>query len=280
MFEPTMHESVLERLELRSDLQRAIEDDQLAVHYQPIVRLKRGEIYGVEALLRWQHPTRGAIQPDQFIPLAEETGLIIPIGRWVLQVACRDGAIMHERFPRAEALTISVNLSVRQLQSETIVADVEEALATSGLPASSLVLEITESVMLADTELAVRRLQDLKSLGVRLAMDDFGTGYSSLSYLGQFPVEILKMDRSFLASRDNDALAAAIIALGENLTLDVVAEGIEHSDQAAWLEDQGCELGQGFHFARPMADLALYEYLVERNRIGSALLEQPESDAA
>ena len=173
-----------------------------------------------------------------------------------------------------------MNLSVRQLQSETIVADVQEALDLSGLPPSSLVLEITESVMLADTELAVRRLQDLKSLGVRLAMDDFGTGYSSLSYLGQFPVEILKMDRSFLASRDNDALAAAIIALGENLTLEVVAEGIEHSDQATWLQDQGCELGQGFHFARPMADLALYEYLLERNRIGSALLEQPESDAA
>ena len=257
-----MHERVLERLELRSDLQKAIEEDQLAVHYQPIVRLKLGEIYGVEALLRWQHPTRGAIQPDQFIPLAEETGLIIPIGRWVLQMACRDGAVMHERFPRDEPLTISVNLSVRQLQSETIVADVQEALDLSGLPPSSLVLEITESVMLADTELAVRRLQDLKSLGVRLAMDDFGTGYSSLSYLGQFPVEILKMDRSFLASRDNDALAAAIIALGENLTLEVVAEGIEHSDQATWLQDQGCELGQGFHFARPMADLALYEYLL------------------
>jgi EAL domain-containing protein (putative c-di-GMP-specific phosphodiesterase class I) len=135
--------------------------------------------------------------------------------------------------------------------------------------------------MLADTELAVRRLQDLKELGVRLAMDDFGTGYSSLSYLGKFPVEILKMDRSFLASRDNDALAAAIIALGENLALDVVAEGIEHADQASWLSDQGCELGQGFHFARPMGDLALFEYLLERNSGGSVrLVAQPESDAA
>jgi EAL domain-containing protein (putative c-di-GMP-specific phosphodiesterase class I) len=169
------------------------------VHYQPIVRLKLGEIYGVEALLRWQHPTRGAIQPDQFIPLAEETGLIIPIGRWVLQMACRDGAVMHERFPRDEPLTISVNLSVRQLQSETIVADVQEALDLSGLPPSSLVLEITESVMLADTELAVRRLQDLKSLGVRLAMDDFGTGYSSLSYLRQLPIHTLKIDRSTIS---------------------------------------------------------------------------------
>ena len=271
VFEPAMHERVLERLELRSDLQQAIALNQLAVHYQPIVRLQQDEIYGVEALLRWTHPTRGNITPDQFIPLAEESGLIIPIGRWVLQVACRDGAIMHARFPRPRPLTISVNLSVRQLQSETIVADVQEALATSGLPASSLILEITESVMLADTELAVRRLQDLKELGVRLAMDDFGTGYSSLSYLGKFPVEILKMDRSFLASRDNDALAAAIIALGENLALDVVAEGIEHADQASWLSDQGCELGQGFHFARPMGDHALFEYLVERNIGGSEL---------
>jgi len=281
VFEPEMHERVLERLELRSDLQRAIAMNQLAVHYQPIVRLQQGEIYGVEALLRWSHPTRGNIMPEQFIPLAEESGLIIPIGRWVLQVACHDAAIMHAKFPRANPLTISVNLSVRQLQSETIVTDVREALTTSGLHPSSLILEITESVMLADAELAVRRLQDLKVLGVRLAMDDFGTGYSSLSYLGKFPVEILKMDRSFLASRDNDALAAAIIALGENLNLDVVAEGIEHPDQASWLTDQGCVLGQGFHFARPMGDIALFEYLIERNAADSPpIVLQPQSDAA
>jgi diguanylate cyclase (GGDEF)-like protein/PAS domain S-box-containing protein len=281
VFEPAMHERVLERLELRSDLQQAIAMNQLAVHYQPIVRLQQGEIYGVEALLRWSHPTRGNITPDQFIPIAEESGLIIPIGRWVLQVACNDGAVMHAKFPRPTQLTISVNLSVRQLQSETIVADVRDALATSGLPPSALILEITESVMLADTELAVRRLQDLKELGVRLAMDDFGTGYSSLSYLGRFPVEILKMDRSFLASRDNDALAAAIIALGENLQLDVVAEGIEHSDQASWLTDQGCVLGQGFHFARPMGDLALFDYLQERNAAASPpIVVEPQVNAA
>ena len=156
------------------------------------------------------------------------------------------------------------------------------ALESSGLPPSSLVLEITESrVMLADTDLAVRRLQELKELGVRLAMDDFGTGYSSLSYLGRFPVDILKMDRSFLASRSNDTLAAAIIALGENLTLEVVAEGIEHPEQALWLQDVGCELGQGFHFARPMSDGALFEYLEEGDESGwSSLNSKPESDAA
>ncbi len=281
IFEPKMHERVLERLELRSDLQKAMESNQLEVHYQPVVRLNAPEIYGVEALLRWTHPTRGNILPDQFIPIAEETGLIIPIGRWVLNVACHDGALINARRPQPEPLTISVNLSVKQLQSESIVDDVRMALESSGLPASSLVLEITESVMLADTDLAVRRLQELKALGVRLAMDDFGTGYSSLSYLGRFPVDILKMDRSFLASRENDSLAAAIIALGENLTLEVVAEGIEHPEQALWLQDVGCELGQGFHFARPMSDGALFEYLEEGDESGwTRLSSQPESDAA
>ena len=281
VFEPKMHERVLDRLELRSDLHHAVKSNQLEVHYQPVVRLNQHDVYGVEALLRWNHPTRGPMLPDQFIPLAEETGLIIPIGRWVLNVACRDASIIQARLNREIPLAMSVNLSVRQLQSETIVADVREALGESGLAPASLVLEITESVMLADTDLAVRRLQELKELGVRLAMDDFGTGYSSLSYLGRFPVDILKMDRSFLASRANDSLAAAIIALGENLTLEVVAEGVEHPEQALWLQDVGCELGQGFHFARPMTDGALLEYLVEGEHDGWAQLgAQPETDAA
>jgi diguanylate cyclase (GGDEF)-like protein/PAS domain S-box-containing protein len=261
VFEPTMHERVLERLELRAELQRAIESDQLEVHYQPVVRLGQREISGVEALLRWNHPTRGNIPPLQFIPLAEETGLILPIGRWVLNAACREGVEIQRRFPREKPLAISVNLSVRQLQSDTIVADVREALETSGLPAASLVLEITESVMMADTELAVARLYALKELGVRLAMDDFGTGYSSLSYLGRFPVDILKMDRSFLAEDKNEPLAAAVIALGESLSLDVVAEGIEYDDQADSLRELGCDLGQGFLFARPMPHDALHDYL-------------------
>jgi diguanylate cyclase (GGDEF)-like protein len=261
VFEPTMHERVLERLELRAELQRAIESNQLEVHYQPVVRLGQREISGVEALLRWNHPTRGNIPPLQFIPLAEETGLILPIGRWVLNAACREGVEIQRRFPREKPLAISVNLSVRQLQSDTIVADVREALETSGLPASSLVLEITESVMMADTELAVARLYALKELGVRLAMDDFGTGYSSLSYLGRFPVDILKMDRSFLAEDKNEPLAAAVIALGESLSLDVVAEGIEYDDQADSLRELGCDLGQGFLFARPMPHDALHDYL-------------------
>jgi diguanylate cyclase (GGDEF)-like protein/PAS domain S-box-containing protein len=200
MFEPAMHAKVVERLELRSDLERAIELRQLEVHYQPVVRLDGDSVYGVEALLRWTHPTRGSISPVQFIPIAEETGLIVPIGRWVLREACTEAAELN-RDAEGRPLVMSVNLSVKQLQSDTIVKDVSDALEESGLNAGNLVLEITESVMMADVDLAVKRLEQLKALGVRLAMDDFGTGYSSLSYLSRFPVDILKMDRSFLASR-------------------------------------------------------------------------------
>jgi diguanylate cyclase (GGDEF)-like protein/PAS domain S-box-containing protein len=262
VFEPAMHQRVVERLELQAELQRALEENQLEIHYQPVVRLDESADYGLEALLRWAHPTRGTIPPLQFIPFAEETGLIIPIGRWVLQEACRRGALLHEEFPRTPPLTISVNLSVKQLQSETIVDDVRQALESSGLPPSRLVLEITETVMMADADLAVRRLQELKALGVLLAMDDFGTGYSSLSYLSRFPIDILKMDRSFLSPEHEDSgLAAAIIGLGNSLNLDVVAEGIELPEQMASLRQLGCELGQGFLFARPMNHEALSEYL-------------------
>ena len=270
VFEPAMHERVVERLELQAELQRALELDQLEIHYQPVVRLDERGDYGVEALLRWKHPTRGTIPPLNFIPLAEETGLIVPIGRWVLQEACRQGALLHERFPRTPPLTISVNLSVKQLQSETIVDDVRDALESSGLPPSALVLEITETVMMADTDLAVERLHELKALGVLLAMDDFGTGYSSLSYLSRFPVDILKMDRSFLSS---GARASRVSPRRSSpsetaCSLDVVAEGIELPEQIASLRDLGCELGQGFLFAKPMNQEALVEYLDDGERSG------------
>src|SRR5206468_2536873 len=257
-------ERVVERLELRSELQHAIDAGELELHYQPVVRLQEHDILGVEALLRWQHPTRGTIPPNQFIPLAEETGLIIPMGRWVLETACAEGVELHRRFPRREPLALSVNLSVRQLQSDSIVADVRTALEKSGLSPSSLVLEITESVMMSDTDFAVQRLEDLKALGVRLAMDDFGTGYSSLSYLSRFPVDILKMDRSFVGAGENVALQSAIIALGASLELEVVAEGIELPEQEQSLHDLGCELGQGFLFARPMGTSDLATFLAGR----------------
>jgi EAL domain-containing protein (putative c-di-GMP-specific phosphodiesterase class I) len=276
VFEPTMHERVVERLELRSDLQHALTMDQLELHYQPVVRLADREILGVEALVRWNHPTRGTIPPIQFIPVAEETGLIIPMGRWILETACREGARLRETFPRKE-LTMSVNLSVRQLQSETLVADVRQALEVTGLPAAALVLEITESLMLTDTDFAMMQLHELKALGIRLAMDDFGTGYSSLSYLSRFPVDILKMDRSFVGAEENSTLTSAIIALGTSLSLEVVAEGIELAEQASSLEELGCELGQGFLFARPMNSDALTKFL---SVDGETTQEDIESSAA
>jgi EAL domain-containing protein (putative c-di-GMP-specific phosphodiesterase class I) len=263
LFEPAMHERVLERLELQAELQRAIEERQLELHYQPVVRLDANHPnYGVEALLRWNHPERGVVPPLQFIPLAEETGLIVPIGLWVLREACRQGVILHQRFPRPDSLTISVNLSAKQLQTESIVNDVAEALEFSGLDPATLVLEITETVMMTDSDIAIARLNELKELGVRIALDDFGTGYSSLSYLSRFPVDILKMDRSFLSGDGEATLAAAIIAIGDRLGLEVVAEGIEREDQSDSLRQLGCELGQGFLFAHPMKEDALLQYLL------------------
>jgi diguanylate cyclase (GGDEF)-like protein/PAS domain S-box-containing protein len=278
MFEPEMHEGVLARLELRTDLQRAIATEQLELHYQPLVRLEDGSVFGVEALLRWRHPERGLIPPGQFIPLAEETGLIIPIGRWVLREGCRHARRLREALPTEAAPTMSINLSVKQLQHSDVIADVRDAVHEAGIDPSALTLEITESVLMADTELAVTRLQELKALGVRLALDDFGTGYSSLSYLSRFPVDVLKMDRSFLhdgATPETSELASAVLALGTTLRLQVVAEGIELSEQWTSLRDLGCEFGQGFFFARPMDGDAVLEHLASRAGDGAVAGDAP-----
>jgi diguanylate cyclase (GGDEF)-like protein/PAS domain S-box-containing protein len=282
LFEPAMHEGVLARLELRADLQRAIASDQLELHYQPVVRLGDGRVSGVEALLRWRHPERGLVPPDQFIPFAEEMGLIVPIGRWVLREGCRQARELNDMLPGGPPLTMAVNLSVKQLQHSDIVGDVRDALERADLEPGCLTLEITETVMMTDTDLVVQRLKELKELGVRLAMDDFGTGYSSLSYLSKFPVDILKMDRSFLradASPETAGLATAVVSLGETLNLEVVAEGIELPEQWSTLRDLGCDLGQGFYFARPMDADATLEFLrAQRETAGAGAGAETRSE--
>jgi len=280
VFEEAMHAEAIERLELRADLQRALDGRQLELHYQPVVRLHDGSVSGVEALLRWHHPTKGTIQPTQFISVAEDMGLILPIGQWVLAEACRHAVEIQAAYPTSPPLTMAINLSPRHLNQGDIVGDVRDAIELSGVDPSTLVLEITESLMMADTDLAISCLEQLKQLGVRLAMDDFGTGYSSLSYLSRFPVDILKMDRSFLEGHgDTDVagLAAAVVALGETLSLQVVAEGIEQGTQADSLRALGCELGQGFLFAHPMSIADVCRYLDDA---GLGARDAGERDAA
>ena len=227
----------------------------------------------MEALIRWQHPVRGLVPPLEFIPLAEETGLIVPIGAWVLEEACTRASELHERFPSPEPPYMAVNLSARQLQREEIVDEVRDVLVRTGLDPSSLVLEITESVMMADMDLSIDRLRQLKQLGVRLAVDDFGTGYSSLNYIRQFPVDILKVDKSFVdgvnEGGEASALTAAVIELAGILKLKPVAEGIERANQLERLVQLHCEFGQGFLFAKPL-DLEDLNRLVEEHRSGEA----------
>jgi diguanylate cyclase (GGDEF)-like protein/PAS domain S-box-containing protein len=255
LFEPAMHDTALRRLELKAALQRALDHEEFRLFYQPVMELPTGRIIGVEALLRWFHPTDGIIPPLDFIPLAEETGLIVPIGHWVLMEACRYAATLTDRFPDS-ALDMAVNLSARQIARPEIVDEVREALQTSGLDPSRLILEITESVMIHDIDLAIARLSELKTLGVQLAIDDFGTGYSSLNYVRRFPVDILKVDKSFIdgvtEEGESSALTAAVIELASILNLKPVAEGIERADQLERLISMRCDLGQGFFFAKPL----------------------------
>jgi diguanylate cyclase (GGDEF)-like protein/PAS domain S-box-containing protein len=255
IFEPSMHVAVVQRLETEAELSRAVAEEQFVLHYQPIVQLDTQQITGVEALVRWDHPEQGMVPPNEFIPIAEETGLIVPLGRWVLREACLQAARWQGSYLTHPPLTISVNLSPRQLLDLGIVDHVREALEESGIPPETLTLEITETALVQDTELTIERLSALKRLGVRLAIDDFGTGYSSLSYLQRFPVDVLKIDRSFLdvERNANPALVRAIVEIGRTLELDTVAEGIERNEQLTQFKALQCRHGQGFLFARPAA---------------------------
>jgi diguanylate cyclase (GGDEF)-like protein/PAS domain S-box-containing protein len=264
LFEPAMLAGVVDRLELAADLSRAVQEGQLHLNYQPEIDLRSGRIVGLEALLRWRHPTRGLVLPTEFIPLAEETGLILPIGRWVLETACQQAKAWQQRHLATAPFTIAVNLSAYQLQHPAIVDEVGAALMTADLDPQSLVLEITETAVMADLDAAVTILTQLRQLGVRMALDDFGTGYSSLSYLQRLPVDILKIDRSFVSvagSAEESALARTIVKLGQTLGLETVAEGIETAEQLATLRELGCQLGQGYYFAKPLDPDAVDELL-------------------
>jgi diguanylate cyclase (GGDEF)-like protein/PAS domain S-box-containing protein len=262
-YHPEMHAGMIERLELESDLRQALARDQLYLVYQPIVDLRTGRLSGAEALLRWQHPTRGIVSPAQFIPVAESSGMIVPIGEWVLRQACRD-ARRWDRIPGGHEMSVSVNLSSRQLQTSELPSAVPQALLEAGLAADRLTLEMTETVMFDGDDETLASLHELRRLGVRLAMDDFGTGYSSLSYLHRFPIDVIKIDRSFVErlSGDGDeaSLAGSIVRIAQGLRITTVAEGIEDAVQERALRAMGCEYGQGFHFARPMsaADFELF----------------------
>jgi len=266
-YELRMYADVRERLEMEAALRTALETNQLSLHFQPIVSLKTGALYGVEALVRWDHPTRGHLLPQSFITLAEETGLIVPLGAWVLTEACRQVQEWRALFPETP-LCVSVNISGRQLQGGGVTCALREALATTGASADGVVLEITESVLMQQTDTVQERLWELKSLGVRLAIDDFGTGYSSLSYLQRFPIDILKIAKPFVddvgSGTEKSALARAIVGLGETLKLRTIAEGIERGDQRAALLELGCDLGQGHYFSRALPPDGIARLLTAR----------------
>jgi EAL domain-containing protein (putative c-di-GMP-specific phosphodiesterase class I) len=265
VFDSAMRTQVVARLQLESDLRRALERDELRLHYQPIMSLENERLIGFEALLRWQHPQRGLLPPDDFIAMAEENGLIIPIGWWVLDEALRQFGEWHGRFPDIRPLMICVNLSPKQFFQASLVDRVERRLSDTGVDPRSLKLEVTEHAIMSDPESAAATLTRLRSLGVQIGIDDFGTGYSSLNYLRRFPIDTLKIDRSFVHRMSSDVkdleIVQTILTLAHNLAMDVVAEGVETIHQRDQLQTLGCELGQGFYFSRaiegPAAEMLL-----------------------
>jgi diguanylate cyclase (GGDEF)-like protein len=262
VFESAMQTAVQDRLAFELDLAEALDNNQLFLVYQPIFDLSTERPTGVEALLRWRHPTRGIISPDVFIPIAEQNGLIVAIGGWVLQHACQQAARWHAL---GHPLAISVNVSGRQLDHDELIDDVQHALDNAGLDASALTIEITETALMKDPHAAAARLSTLKALGVCIAIDDFGTGYSSLSYLRQFPVDAIKIDRSFIntisTSEEATALIHTLVQLGKSLGLQTLGEGIEHQTQLRHLQAEHCDQGQGFLYARPLGPDQIDQFL-------------------
>jgi diguanylate cyclase (GGDEF)-like protein len=272
LFDASMHADVEGRHALEIDLGKALKEDQFFLLYQPIFDLATGRIEGVEALLRWRHPIRGIVAPDQFIPLAEESGLIVPIGRWVLGEACRQGQAWAGKGSRSVGM--SVNVSADQLARDDFATDVRRALERSGLDPASLMIEITETTVMRDVGAACRHLREIKALGVSVAVDDFGTGYASLSQLQQMPADILKVDRSFIAALEGGGqsrdLLQAILGVGQSMSLKVIAEGIETEDQLRTVTDMGCQMAQGFMLGRP-APAEVIDGLLEGASRGAAV---------
>ncbi|MGY4365709.1 EAL domain-containing protein (putative c-di-GMP-specific phosphodiesterase class I) [Bradyrhizobium sp. LB1.3] len=271
----------IERLSLESALRRALEREQFSLNYQPKVDMETGQITGVEALLRWTHPDLGSISPAQFIPLAEETGLIVPIGRWVVREACAQAMAWQRR--GLLPVSMAVNLSPRQFVDEHLLQDVDEALAASGMSPVLLQLEVTESMMMRNVGRALKVLDAIQSRGIRLAIDDFGTGYSSMSLMKHFPIDTIKIDRSFVRDLPQDsedqAIAQAIISMGKALGMTVVAEGVENVEQEAFLRAHGCDEMQGFLIAKPLPARQMAE-LLRPIELAVAPPLQPEPDQA
>ena len=271
----------IERLTLESALRRALERDQFSLHYQPKVDMASGQITGVEALLRWTHPELGMVSPGQFIPLAEETGLIVPIGRWVLKEACAQNMAWQRRGLRP--VSMAVNLSPRQFADEHLLHDIDEALLASGMSPVLLQLEVTESMVMRNVSRAIKVLDAIQSRGIRLAIDDFGTGYSSMSLMKQFPIDTIKIDRSFVRDLPDDsedqAIAQAIISMGKALGMTVIAEGVETVEQEAFLRNHACDEMQGFLFSKPLPAREMANLLRAEAQIASPPLQpQPEDD--
>jgi diguanylate cyclase (GGDEF)-like protein len=286
IFRPALREGAAERADRAARLRGIEARDELRLDYQPIVELETNRIGGLEALVRWQPPDGPVLMPGDWIDLAEESGDIVPIGRWVLHEACRQARDWQIRLDRPD-LRISVNLSARQFREHDIVATVRTIVEETGLPPETLILEITESGLMLRTQATIARLEALRALGVHLAIDDFGTGYSSLSYLERFPIDILKIDRTFVSSPGSviSPIARAIVDLGRTLGLQVIAEGIEHVEQARWLADMGCRYGQGYLYARPMGAAALEALLAEGDGLARPvepehIAEEPDHEAA